>query len=119
MGYHMDWVINYTFPNRKPSNVDYRTSDSIVSWVERNITDVRIVLLFQEGEVAISTFEKVNDDILKVSREFPEVLFSVKSYGELHEDIWVVYYKNGNSISEYCTVVCPEVLVDGDELRIR
>jgi len=54
-------------------------------------------------------------DMKEVSKEFPNVLFTLKGEGEEAGDIWIKYFKNGKMQS------CPAKLVfdEYDESKLR
>lgn len=35
------------------------------------------------------------EDMLRLSEKFPNVVFTLKGIGEEHDDMWVEYFKNG------------------------
>ena len=49
-----------------------------------------------------------DDEMKRLSKHFPDVVFILKGDGEDSDDRWVTYYKNGISQSFTATVVFPE-----------
>lgn len=48
------------------------------------------------------------DDLCKFSKSYPEVLFVLQGEGEIREDIWRLYVKNGKSFLSKAEIVFPE-----------
>jgi hypothetical protein len=77
-------------------------------------TIVKNALLEESGYQAfndkIKWYEHEND-IRKVSKKFPDVLITVKGFGEgynnLLDDIWVIYARNGSLVKLKASVVYP------------
>jgi hypothetical protein len=50
-----------------------------------------------------------NDDMINLSKIFPNTLFTVDGTGEENEDIWRAYFKNGESKTVEPIMTWPEV----------
>jgi hypothetical protein len=47
-------------------------------------------------------------DMLKLSKEFPDILFTLDGNGEEWDDIWRAYYKNGRTYSDHALISFPD-----------
>lgn len=46
-----------------------------------------------------------DDDMIKLSKEFPEMTFRLFGEGEDHEDMWVAYYRDGRASTCYAHII--------------
>ena len=51
------------------------------------------------------TWYEHDDDMLTLSRAFPDVLFTLEGVGEEHPDIWKTQYKNGEIVRKQRAVI--------------
>lgn len=59
-----------------------------------------------DGEEACKWYEH-EEDMLELSRAFPNVTFKLHGDGEEKEDMWDSYYKNGKSVNYQAKIVIP------------
>lgn len=48
------------------------------------------------------------DDMIKFSKKYPDVLFTLSGVGESHDDQWSFFVKNGKAYKEYVKFIYPE-----------
>lgn len=48
-----------------------------------------------------------DEDMIEISKQFPDVLFILKGEGEDHDDMWRNYYHNGEYEETYAEIVFP------------
>lgn len=49
-----------------------------------------------------------NDDMIEISKKYPEYLFTLDGEGEENDDIWRSFYRNGQSYDWRLEVIWPE-----------
>jgi hypothetical protein len=90
----MGYRTNYTLSVKNDDNPKVADFDK---WLETkpqfesgyNVTD------FFEGEAEACKWYGHTEDMIKMSLQFPDLIFQLKGEGEEPEDIWIKYYKNG------------------------
>lgn len=48
------------------------------------------------------------EDMTKVSKRFPDILFTLTGRGENHGDLWIAYFRNGKGYKTFAQIVFPE-----------
>lgn len=48
------------------------------------------------------------DDLICISKKYPDLLFVLEGVGEEHPDIWKKYFKNGKSVRYSATISFPK-----------
>ena len=86
MGYYTNYSLSVT-------NAD----DDVIKAIERTVVDEWGLTRWVDGEWYASEVKWYyhDDDMLKLSALFPDVLFDLYGQGEDSEDMWHTYYKNG------------------------
>lgn len=49
------------------------------------------------------------EDMVKLSKQFPDLLFTVEGHGESQDDIWRLYYQNGRFQGGNAEIVYPQL----------
>lgn len=62
---------------------------------------------YLNGSATTKWYES-EDDMRKVSLQFPEYLFILRGEGEESGDLWVEYYLNGKTVHHQAQIVYPE-----------
>ena len=93
MGYYTDYTI--TTDKAIPEDFDEKFEQ---------ITDYSIY----DMELLNVKWYDHKDDMLKISKEYPDILFTVDGDGEDQGDVWREYYKNGRMQRVEPKVIWPE-----------
>lgn len=99
MGYYTAYNLSVRTVDNKSEIIDLATIDNIVS------------LLVEKGVIGYALDENLNchdtvtwydyeEDMLDISKQFPDVLFCLHGEGEESGDIWDHYFLNGKA--QYC-----------------
>jgi hypothetical protein len=103
MGYYTDYTIEYE--GRNGASVDAEVSEKILNRLEEisgyNVFDE----YYQKFVLDDAKWYNQREDMLKLSEEFPDCLFTVNGVGEEHDDIWREFYLNGKFQKSYATLV--------------
>jgi hypothetical protein len=103
MGYYTDYTIEYE--GRNGASVDAEVSEKILNRLEEisgyNVFDE----YYQKFVLDDAKWYNQREDMLKLSEEFPDCLFTVNGVGEEHDDIWREFYLNGKIQISYATLV--------------
>ena len=49
------------------------------------------------------------EDMLEISKQFPEIIFVLYGEGEAHDDLWRKYFANGEYEEAYAEIVYPKL----------
>lgn len=96
MGYYTDYELNIS-----PYGRDVIPENEIAE-LER---EINLVDVFEGGNASDGYYCSAkwydhDDDMMRLSGRFPDILFSLHGDGENHEDMWETYYLNGRM--QYC-----------------
>lgn len=96
MGYYTDYDLNIS-----PHGRDVIPEDEIAE-LEREIA---LIDVFESGNATDGYYCNAkwydhDDDMMRLSGRFPDILFSLHGDGENQEDMWETYYLNGRM--QYC-----------------
>ena len=114
MGYETYFTMNVSNTHRENGKLVIDT-EPIPSIVARDLEDAIDELDTLYGDVSGGFYSgetikwyEWDDDIRKLSREFPDILFEVSGDGEESDDFWMAYFLNGKM--QFCpgTIVYDE-----------
>lgn len=102
MGYYTDYYLN-------AAPVSEEQYNSISAFL-KELRDVEEEC-FEDGagywKNIQDTWYQSFDDMVSISKQFPEVLFTLTGYGDQRDDQWIEYFKNGRV--QHCSVYSLEV----------
>lgn len=93
MGYYTDYCL-YARDKRSSS---YHLPEDTVAEIDRVINELD---LFEGGDIIDGLWGNAkwyyhDEDMIKISRQFPDVLFKLEGNGEEQGDMWITYYCDG------------------------
>ena len=104
MGYYTKFTLDYILPE---PNRELRALVELA--LERDGTCTYGNLgMFLEGRSDTCKWYEYRTDMIRFSKEFPDVIFSLQGEGEESGDLWIEYFKGG--LTQVCRgkVVYPE-----------
>lgn len=106
-GYDSYKIAKYMLDKQEESDRFYAFEYELKNFVENEDTESRTrceLSLYGDDECKWYDNE---DDMLLLSKEFPDVLFKLHGEGEDNKDIWDKYFMNGKM--QYCPaeIICP------------
>lgn len=106
MGYCTDYVLSISYIGLNNEEDESRiVSDIILDQLNMVIEKMDI---FEDGfddewYLYGAKWYDHDYDMLKLSKQFPELLFTLNGHGEEPEDMWYTYYHNG--MLQYCPAI--------------
>ena len=89
-------IISYMEERYKKEDKFYPFAYSFEYYGDRDISDISF-----SGDCA--KWYDHDDDMLELSKQFPETVFCLYGEGEYSEDMWYTYYKNGKM--QHCPAI--------------
>lgn len=75
------------------------------------------------GWCGVAKWYDHDEDMIRISKQFPDVVFDLAGHGDDQDDIWKTYYKDGKMQEGAMYVVCESFdeskLVPPNNLRVR
>ena len=102
MGYRSDF--------RLASNHADEVKQRILAWLETQNDDLKFYLknLFEDEYVYESKWYDHTDDMVELSKAFPDEQFIVEVQGEEHDDMWCSYSWHGECRIVHASIVWPK-----------
>ena len=100
MGYYTSYEL--TLPNE--------TSPEVVDGIRAMLEDLEVIDYALDRNFCCYDAVKWYDheeDMIKVSKAFPDVHFCLSGRGEESEDIWECHFKGGKSVKYYAEITIP------------
>ena len=97
MGYYTDYYLKAT----PVSEEQYKSISALLKEL-RDVVEECFDNCVGYWENTQDTWYQSFDDMVLVSRQFPEVLFALTGYGDDRDDQWIEYFKNGRV--QHCSV---------------
>ena len=104
MGYYTRYELN-TKPELSPEQ-------------EKEISQELKKLLYHDEDLEVEDFQDVlseemkwyehQQDMVKISSKYPDILFELTGEGEESEDLWIEYHKNGKFYYERARIIYDE-----------
>lgn len=101
MSYHTDFALDFQSPFVNEVHEEY---DVLFSAIKSKLEEVS-TYDWEGFELCNSTWYNWREDIKVVSESFPDILFTLWGNGEISEDIWVAYVKNGKIRVEFVCAI--------------
>ena len=116
MGYYTDHTINWT--NKDGTGFVFLEEIEKAFVLNTTLQDDDDVSFFLQGNTLEAKWYNRSQDMTIISRQFPDTLFTVRGWGEEHDDVWVEYWTNGKVQREVMPEWTPP-LFDPDKLKER
>lgn len=104
MGYMTFYTLGWNTPKEKPSvqenrryeGVDRELGETIMGWLQKDLGfDSQLEHIDSYGASSWSKWAEHDEDMIRLSRNFPQVLFVLDGAGEEDGDLWRTYYLSG------------------------
>lgn len=102
MGYYTDYELCY-YPYRGNEEFEKRMLDFIAD--EKNGLTIVDLVLQRDGN---HKWYSHDEDMLRLSKEFPMFIFELEGNGEEIDDRWRSYYKDGKMVTISPTLIWPD-----------
>lgn len=97
MGYITDYYLD------EPKNFTPEMIADLLNISDDFFEEDQVVDFIDEG--IESKWYSFEEDFIKFSRLYPDIVFKISGRGEESEDIWACYFKNGLVQKEYAKIV--------------
>lgn len=123
MGYYTYYSLNYNIPDGAPADTEDQVNKRFVEIFEDgncSPDDLKHYYYSErygwKGAIDTALQEELkwydhDDEMIALSKEFPEVEFTLDGTGEESDDLWTTYYKNGKAQHAPCQFVYDEPMI--------
>ena len=106
MGYYTKFTLDYELPENSHASLRFLVDQALERDGTCTYGKIGIFIDGNGGEPC--KWYEYRSDMIRFSKEFPDVVFSLKGEGEESGDLWIEYFKGG--LTQVCRgeVVYPE-----------